>query len=417
MNKSLNKIEKLIAELCPEGVKWKTLGEVGEFVRGNGLPKSDFTESGVGCIHYGQIYTYYGTSTDKTKSFVSPETAKKLQKVHKNDLIITNTSENIEDVCKTVVWLGNDEIVTGGHASIFKHNENPKYLAYYTQTQMFFAEKRKLAKGTKVIDVSAKDLAKIQIPIPPLAIQQEIVKILDAFATLEAKLEAELEAELEARKKQYEYYREELLTLGDDFEWKTLGDVAYYPKNRRSYATVDNTNYVGVDNLLQNKQGKADSIYVPITGNLIEYQINDVLIGNIRPYLKKIWLSTNNGGTNGDVVVIRINDENKKYVITRYLHFLLSSDDFFEYDMSFAKGAKMPRGNKDAILKYRIPIPPIAEQERIVAILDKFDALVNHISVGLPAELNVRRKQYEYYRNKLLTFKEFPSSGGVAAEG
>src|SRR5690606_18003546 len=89
-----------------EDVERKTLGEVGEFVRGNGLPKSDFTESGVGCIHYGQIYTYYGTFTDRTKSFVSPETAKKLQKVHKNDLVITNTSENIEDVCKTVVWLG-----------------------------------------------------------------------------------------------------------------------------------------------------------------------------------------------------------------------------------------------------------------------------------------------------------------------
>ena len=196
-----------------DDVEWKTLGEVGQFVRGNGLPKSDFTESGVGCIHYGQIYTYYGTFTDRTKSFVSPETAKKLQKVHKNDLIITNTSENIEDVCKTVVWLGNDEIVTGGHASIFKHNENPKYLAYYTQTQMFFDEKRKLAKGTKVIDVSAKDLAKIKIPIPPLAEQERIVAILDQFDALVNDISVGLPAELQARRKQYEYYRNKLLTF------------------------------------------------------------------------------------------------------------------------------------------------------------------------------------------------------------
>lgn len=128
-------------------------------------------------------------------------------------MIITNTSENIEDVCKTVVWLGNDEIVTGGHASIFKHNENPKYLAYYTQTQMFFDEKRKLAKGTKVIDVSAKDLAKIKIPIPPLAEQERIVAILDQFDALVNDISVGLPAELQARRKQYEYYRNKLLTF------------------------------------------------------------------------------------------------------------------------------------------------------------------------------------------------------------
>ena len=196
-----------------EDVEWKTLGEIGEFVRGSGLPKSDFTESGVGCIHYGQIYTYYGAFTDRTKSFVSPETAKKLQKVHTNDLIITNTSENIEDVCKTVAWLGSDEIVTGGHASIFKHNENPKYLSYYTQTQMFCNEKRKLAKGIKVIDVSAKDLAKIKIPIPPLTEQERIVAILDKFDALVNDISVGLPAELNARRKQYEYYRNKLLTF------------------------------------------------------------------------------------------------------------------------------------------------------------------------------------------------------------
>jgi len=196
-----------------EGVEFKELGKVGKFIRGNGMPKSDFTETGIGCIHYGQIYTYYGTFTDKTKSFVSSETAKKLQKVQKNDLIITNTSENLEDVCKTVVWLGDNEIVTGGHASIFKHKENPKYLAYYTQTPMFFMQKKKLAKGTKVIDVSAKDLAKIKIPLPPLAEQARIVAILDKFDALVNDISIGLPAELKARRQQYEYYREKLLTF------------------------------------------------------------------------------------------------------------------------------------------------------------------------------------------------------------
>ena len=194
-------------------IEWKKLGDVGEFIRGNGLQKKDFTESGVGCIHYGQIYTYYNTYAYKTKSFVTEELAKRLKKVNKGDLIITNTSENIEDIGKTVAWLGENEIVTGGHATIFKHNQNSKYLAYYTQTKMFFNEKKKYARGTKVIEISTKDLAKIHIPIPTLSEQQRIVEILDKFDTLVNDLSIGIPAEIEARQKQYEYYRGKLLSF------------------------------------------------------------------------------------------------------------------------------------------------------------------------------------------------------------
>ncbi len=130
---------------------------------------------------------------------------------------------------------------------------------------------------------------------------------------------------------------------------------------------------------------------------------NDILIGNIRPYLKKIWFANNDGGTNGDVLDIRVNDYSVLY--PRYLYYVLSSDKFFNYDMQNAKGAKMPRGSKDAVMNYPIPVPPLEEQERIVSILDRFDKLCNDISEGLPAEIEARQKQYEYYRDKLLTFK------------
>jgi len=155
----MNKIDALIAEHCPDGVEFLELGEFGELIRGNGLPKTDFVESGVGCIHYGQIYTHFGLFAYKTKTFVSPELSEKLKKVQKNDLIIATTSENLEDVCKTVVWMGEDEIVTGGHATIFKHKQNAKYLAYYFQTQYFFDQKKKYARGTKVIEIKATDIA------------------------------------------------------------------------------------------------------------------------------------------------------------------------------------------------------------------------------------------------------------------
>ena len=191
------------------------LGDLGTFTRGSGLPKKDFTPTGVGCIHYGQIYTYYGTSTDKTLSFVSPETASRLKHVDYGDVIVTNTSENIEDVCKAVAYMGKESIVIGGHACIFKPSDKiiGKYFAYYTQTVRFASDKRKYAKGTKVIDVSANDLSKIQIPIPSLSEQHRIVSILDKFDTLTASISEGLPKEIELRRKQYEYYREQLLSF------------------------------------------------------------------------------------------------------------------------------------------------------------------------------------------------------------
>ena len=206
-------IDRIISTLCPKGISYKPIGEIGILVRGNGLQRKDFTETGTGCIHYGQIYTYYGMFPEVTKSFVSNELARTLKKVDQYDLIITNTSENLEDVCKAVVWMGSNQIVTGGHATILKHKENPKFIAYYLQTSRFNRDKQKYANGTKVIDVSANNLAKIEIPVPPIEIQNEIVKILDNFSTYVSSLSEGLPAEISARRQQYEYYRNKLLTF------------------------------------------------------------------------------------------------------------------------------------------------------------------------------------------------------------
>ena len=163
----MSRIDELIVEMCPDGVARKPIGDIAELVRGNGMPRSDFTDSGVGCIHYGQIYTFYGTSATETKSFVSVESASRLAKVDPGDVIITNTSENLEDVCTAVAWLGEAQIVTGGHATVLKHNEDPKFLAYCFQTADFQARKKRFVTGTKVMDVSARNIARIEIPIPP----------------------------------------------------------------------------------------------------------------------------------------------------------------------------------------------------------------------------------------------------------
>ena len=253
--------------------------------------------------------------------------------------------------------------------------------------------------------LNASNLKRLQIPIPcpdtpekSLDIQSEIVRILDKFTALTA----ELTAELTMRKKQYNYYRDQLLSFGEsEVEWKTLGEIAAYSKSRISFDKLDKNNYVGVDNLLQNRAGKMQSNYVPTSGNLTEFREGDILIGNIRPYLKKIWQADSTGGTNGDVLVIR---SCHKSILPRYLYQILADDNFFEYNMQHAKGAKMPRGNKDAIMKYRLPIPSFEEQTRIVTILDKFDTLTNSIGECLPREIELRQKQYEYYRDLLFSF-------------
>lgn len=178
-----------------------------------------------------------------------------------------------------------------------------------------------------------------------------------------------------------------------------LGQVAHYAKNRIDADAVTENTYVGVENLLQNKAGKTVAVSVPTKGTVIAFNPNDILIGNIRPYLKKIWLSDCAGGTNGDVLVIQIDERER--LLPKYLFYVLSSDRFFLYDMQNSKGAKMPRGNKAAILKYRIPVPPLPVQGEIVRILDNFTEL----TAELAAELAARQKQYEYYRDLLLTFK------------
>lgn len=195
------------------GYKLLTMSELGVFTRGSSLQKSDFTKSGIGCIHYGQLYTHYGTYAHKTLTFVSEEFAKKARKAKQGDLVIATTSENDEDVCKAVAWLGKDEVAVSSDACFYSHSMNPKYVAYFFQTEDFQKQKRPFITGTKVRRVNADSLAKIKIPVPPLSEQERIVGILDKFDTLVNDISEGLPAEIKMRQQQYEYYRDELLTF------------------------------------------------------------------------------------------------------------------------------------------------------------------------------------------------------------
>mgnify|MGYP000875440055 CR=1 FL=1 len=184
----------------------------------------------------------------------------------------------------------------------------------------------------------------------------------------------------------------------DGVEYKKLGEIAHYAKDRIKISDIDARNYVGVEHLRQNTEGREMSVTLPEVDFVISFYPEDILIGNIRPYLKKAWLADCNGGTNGDVLTIRIVD--KMYVSPQYLFYILSSEQFFMYDMKYAKGAKMPRGDKKAVMNYAIPVPPLAIQNEIVKLLDNFTEL----TAELTAELQLRKKQYSFYRDSLLNF-------------
>ncbi|MBI6798989.1 restriction endonuclease subunit S [Pseudomonas syringae] len=384
-------------------VEWKALSELGELVRGSGLQKKDFTETGVPAIHYGQIYTYYGLSTSKTKSFVSPDLARQLRKVNQGDVVITNTSENLKDVGKALVYLGEQQAVTGGHATIVRPGSCllGKYFAYFTQTNEFAGEKRKYAKGTKVIDVSATDMAKIRIPIPcpdnpkkSLEIQAQIVRILDTFAALTAELIAELAAEFTARKKQYNHYRDQLLSFeSGDVEWKALRELAENLDSMRRPITSSlrdpgDIPYYGASGVVDHVKD-----YIFYGDFLLVSEDGANLLARSTPIAFSI---SGKSWVNNHAHVLKF----ETYAERKYAEYYLNKIDLTPY----ISGAAQPKLNKKSLESISIPNPSLEDKKRIVSILDKFDALTNSITECLPREIELRQKQYEHYREKLLSF-------------
>lgn len=413
----MSNLEELIERLCPDGVEYKTLGDVATISRGGNFQKKDFTEQGKPCIHYGQIYTRYGLFTDKTLTFINDECFAKQKYAEPNDIIMAVTSENIEDICKCVAWLGSEKVAVSGHSAIIHHSLEPKYLTYFFHSQHFFNQKRKLAHGTKVMEVTPDTLKSIKLPVPPLEVQREIVRILDNFTFLTT----ELAAELAARQKQYEYYRDLLLTfkpnestilnertneleLSGAIRWMKLGDIGSICMCKRILKSETNQNG-GIPFYKIGTFGKQADAYIS-NEKFIEYK-------NRYKFPKKGDILISAAGTIGRTVVydgkpayfqdsnIVWIDNDETRVLNTFLNYWYSTSPWVA-----SAGGTISRLYNDNIAKAPIPVPSLEVQQRIVGILDRFDTLCNDISSGLPAEIEMRQKQYEYYRDKLLTFKE-----------
>lgn len=384
----MSKLNELIRELCPDGVEYKTLQSIAEVGTGNSN-RVDANDEG--------MYPFYVRSKDVMRSN---------KYIFDEEAIIIPGEGGIGDIFHYAC--GKYDLHQRAYRIHFEDSRiNTKFAYYYLMANFKKFIMMKAVNAT-VSSIRKPMIESFLLPVPPLPVQEEIVRILNKFTALEA----ELEAELEARKKQYEYYRNVVLVnIDGNCKYKKIGDVCLRTENI-SWSGTDDTMFKYIDLTSVDRDthaiGETSKINSHIAPSRAQRIIatNDIIFGTTRPTLKRFCIIPHE--YNGQICstgfcVLRAN---KAKVLPKFLYYQISKSIFYDYIETVQRGSAYPAVSDTDIKSFEIPIPPLAEQERIVAILDRFDALVNDITQGLPAEIAARRKQYEYYRDKLLTFKE-----------
>ena len=397
----MSKLKELIAELCPNGVEYKKFGECATIVRGaSPRPIKNFitTEStGINWIKIGDVKQgdKYITSTAEK---ITKDGARKSRFVKQGDFILSNSMSFGRpyilkiDGCIHDGWLA---------ISDFSNKYLSDFLYHLLNSNSCQYEMRKRASfGGAVQNLNADIVRELVLPVPPLPVQEEIVRILDSFTSLTAELQTKLQAELQARQKQYEYYRDQLLTFDvhgegtSEVQWKTIGEICRIyaggdaPKSRMSkekseqYTVPIISNGVG-KNAIYGYTDEAKvtetAVTVAARGTIGYAEYRDY------PYYPIIRLIT--------LIPIATDELNPKY-----LYYCLQGR---QYSVPITG---IPQLTAPMIRQVEIPIPKLEIQKKIVHVLDNFDAICSDLNIGLPAEIEARQKQYEYYRDRLLSF-------------
>ena len=398
----MSRLDDLIKEKCPNGVKYSTIGEVCDKVFAGGTPsttRSDFYDGSIPWLRSGEINFNVITKAERniTEAGLNGSSAKWIRP---KSVLIAMTGA-------TVARSGVNEIALTANQSVCAMEPskqiNYKFLYYFVSNN--YEQIKGSAQGA-LTSINLAIIKQIRVPVPPLEIQNEIVQILDNFA----ELTAELTAELSNRKKQYEYYRDLLLNFDENeqrergIKWVSLGDVAR--RLRGSAVTAGQMKNMIVEGgsirIFAGGQTMIDTDE-SFTNHLNVLNIPAVIVksrGLIdveyydKPFTFKqeMWAYTGNAE-----------------ISTKYIYYILKT----KLGILRAKGGKMgsmPQIKLEDTDKLTIPVPSIDTQEKIVKILDRFDKLASDISEGLPAEIEAREKQYAYYRDKLLSFKELASN-------
>ncbi|WP_337556208.1 restriction endonuclease subunit S [Phascolarctobacterium succinatutens] len=414
----MSNLEELIERLCPDGVEYKRLGDIGRISMCKRVLKSQ-TNSVSGVPFY-----KIGTFGKEADSYISEELFLDYKSRYpypkKGDVLISASGT----IGRTVIFDGKPSYFQDSNIIWVANNEEfltNKFLYYIYQTNPW-----KVADGGTIQRLYNSDLEKIQLPVPPLEVQREIVRILDNFAIATTEIQQKLQEELAARQKQYEYYRDFLLTfksnestilnertneleLSGAIRWMKLGDICDVRDGTHDSPkqTLNGKYLITSKNIKNGTIDYAGSYFISNEDfdkiNLrSKVEINDILFTMIGT-IGEIGLVKNEPDyAIKNVGLIKTNNE----LLSRFLKHYLKSKQVKKYiDNNKSQGSQ----SFLALGKLRnIPIPILKTQriETIVDILDRFDALCNDITSGLPAEIEARQKQYEYYRDKLLTFKE-----------
>ena len=397
----MSKLEELLKRECPDGVEWKKLGDIGRVAMCKRVMKAETEKEGD--IPFYKI----GTFGKKADAFISRELFEEYRNKYsfpkKGDILISASGT----IGRTVIYDGEAAYYQDSNIVWLEHDESiilNKYLFYYYQLKPW-----NITSGGTIQRLYNENIMNAKIQIPPIEVQEEIVGILDTFT----KYQDLLNRELELRKKQYEYYRDKLLTFGDDVPLKKLGDIAI-DIYRGTGIKKDEVTEKGIPCVRYGEiYTKYNIWFDKCFSHTIEeniknrkyFEYGDVLFAITGESVKEIskscvYIGHDKCLAGGDIVVLKHNQNPK------YMGYVLSTTNAQIQKSKGKVKSKVVHSNVQDISDILIPVPPLEEQERIVNILDKFDALCNDITMGLPAEIEMRKKQYEYYRDKLLTFKE-----------
>lgn len=405
----MSKLDELIKEVCPNGVEYKELGEVLVSLNTGLNPRKFFR------LNTEDATNYYVTIREIQKNRI--QFSDKTDRINEEALILCNKRANLEkgDVLFSGTGtIGEVAIVdeTPNNWSIkegvyslkpISANINSKFLMYVLQTRNIKEKYSQKVVGGTVKSITMADLKKIDIPVPPLEVQNEIVRILDNFTTLTA----ELTAELTARKNQYSWYRDYLLKFENKIEIVKLGDIVEvydgthqtpdYKKTGIPFISVEN-----IDNIYNTEKYISEEDYEK--NYRIKPKIDDIFMTRIGTIGKCAIVTKNN--PLAYYVSLALLRPNKNKIDSAYLKYIIESGiGKKELNKRILFTAVPIKINKGDIDKLEIPLPPLEVQKRIVGVLDNFEKICNDLNIGLPAEIEARQKQYEYFREKLLTFK------------
>ena len=414
----MGRIDDLIQQYCPEGVEMCPLSEIGDFYSGlSGKTKDDFKDGNAKFISYVNIYNNPSLNID-VEDKVKVADGEKQNTIQYGDLLFTGSSETPDEcgMCSVLTQHTEEKLYLNSFCFGFRFfdlsDKCPYFMKHLFRSKSIRKKIGRTANGVTRYNISKKEFAKIQIPLPPLKIQEEIGEILEKFD----RLSAELQAELQARKQQYEYYRNQLLTRFAPDQPVTeysLGELctdiysgATPSKNKKEYWEG------GTIPWMNSGEVNLGQVY-EVEGRITQLGY-DKCSTKMVPKNSVVMALAGQGKTRGMVAILRTEVctnqslaalvPNMEMVLGEYLFYYLQTQYTKLRDVSAGDGT---RGgiNLQMIRKFKILVPPLSEQARIVAILDKFEALVNDLSQGLPAEIAAVQEQYEYYRNQLLTFK------------